>query len=372
MPSSASERSSARIPSRSSRSTPLVGSSITSSAGSSASVRAIATRTLSPSSSVASRCAAVCSAPTRASDRWALARACARGYTAREQADGDLLEHALPFGVAKLALAVADTATEQILAVLGQVAAFEAHGAAVGRLDASRHAQQRRAPGALQAPHHDELAGLELQRDLATARAARAPGRRSACRQPSSSSRLIARAPCAPRAPSAPGARTGSTPSLAPTARRFCSHASRVASARGALRGAVVRRPQRAVAPLGKARLLVAVDHAARDVGVAHQRGQLHREQPLAPALLGELGDEPVAGSARPRPRWRGSRAWAGARCRCPELLRSGPGLRARAAPCRRARCCSATGRPRRCGQSAARARRRSSDARSPDRAAPS
>ncbi len=95
MPSSASERSSKRIPSRSSRSTPLAGSSITSSArlrGERAGDRhahGLGAVELVPASR-----AAHCSAPARSKRRaGARSRPLDGGTPAREQADHQLVEH---------------------------------------------------------------------------------------------------------------------------------------------------------------------------------------------------------------------------------------------------------------------------------------
>ncbi len=202
MPSSASERSSSRIPSRWCRSTPAHGlvdqqqPRLQRERGGDRETHALARVELGEASRAEAR-----SPPTRSSASCARVRACAPGTPLTSSPTIDLLDRGLSRGGPKRLLAVADLATEDLLAVLGQVAPGEADG--------SRRRARRSPPRGATASCAPSRAGptprpVRRRRCSAThrrappARARRSARRLETCR---SSSRLMDAVPARPTLP---------------------------------------------------------------------------------------------------------------------------------------------------------------------------
>jgi hypothetical protein len=96
------------------------------------------------------------------------ARACAIDPRPHgEQRHGDVLDDQFGVRGREARVAVRDAAAQRALRLLGDVHAAQQHAAGVGRLEPGRDPQQRRAPGEAPAPHADDLAGAQLERDVA-------------------------------------------------------------------------------------------------------------------------------------------------------------------------------------------------------------
>ena len=124
------------MPSRSSRSTPIVGSSISSSRGANESARAIAARTASAQSSSCRPRRRATSDPGPLERLAGATRRQLQRHAACEQPDDHVVQHAPPLAGGERLAAVADPVAQPLALASGEILTVEAHHPGVGTLDA--------------------------------------------------------------------------------------------------------------------------------------------------------------------------------------------------------------------------------------------